>query len=128
MATEYTPLITTVRVAPPRRHYKRNVLGRFCTVALSSTLVWFALAFVISVIVFPHGGIPRKHRDDDTDWSWPGWDRRNVTYEELRRVILETPSSSKIEEWSRYYTAGPHLTGKNYSQVGNIDAEINHSC
>ncbi len=31
--------------------------------------------------------------------------------------MLATPKEEKAEEWSRYYTAGPHLAGKNYSQV-----------
>lgn len=28
-----------------------------------------------------------------------------------------TPDASKAREWSEYYTAGPHLTGKNLSQA-----------
>jgi len=47
----------------------------------------------------------------------PGCKSRNVTYEQLRQLLLDTPSSGKAEEWSRYYTAGPHLAGKNYSQA-----------
>lgn len=31
--------------------------------------------------------------------------------------MLKTPEEKKAEEWSRYYTSGPHLAGKNYSQV-----------
>ena len=31
--------------------------------------------------------------------------------------MLETPKEEKAQEWSRYYTSGPHLAGKNYSQA-----------
>lgn len=116
MPDERTPLITTVRVAPVRRRYSHNVLRRFCTIALSSILIWFAVALLVVVIVSP----PSRHDDGwdwDWDWDWPGCKRRHVTYEQLREFLIDTPSSEKIEDWSRYYTAGPHLAGQNYSQV-----------
>ncbi|KAK1837210.1 hypothetical protein QBC39DRAFT_336472 [Podospora conica] len=116
MSDEYTPLIRTVRVKRPRRYAKRNVVARFCTIAFSSTLVWLLLAFVVSVLVFPNDHV-RRHRDEDDDWSWPGSRRRNVTYDQLRKILLDTPSSLKAEDWSKYYTSGPHLTGKNFSQA-----------
>jgi len=115
MSNEHTPLIRTVRVTRPRRHAKRNVVARFCTIALSSTLVWLFLAFVVSILVFPSDHA--RHHDDDDDWSWPGSRRRNVTYDQLRKILLDTPSTLKLEDWSKYYTSGPHLTGKNFSQV-----------
>lgn len=31
--------------------------------------------------------------------------------------MLETPNEDKAREWSEYYTAGPHLAGKNLSQA-----------
>lgn len=116
MASEHTPLITTVRVRRQRHRYRHNVLRRFCTIALSSTLVWLFLSFLVTVIVFPRERVPRRHNPDDS-WSWPGCKQRNVTYDQLRQILLDTPSSAKAEEWSRYYTSGPHLAGKNYSQA-----------
>ena len=41
----------------------------------------------------------------------------SITYAELQTILLETPKQDKAAEWSRYYTAGPHLAGKNYSQA-----------
>ncbi|KAK3330180.1 hypothetical protein B0H66DRAFT_597726 [Apodospora peruviana] len=108
MPTEQTPLITTVRVSSHRHRYSHNVVRRFCTIALSSILIWFSLAFIIlaffSTIQIPHH-------------AWPGHHRRKVSYEQLRQVLLDTPSSKEAEEWSRYYTSGPHLAGKNESQA-----------
>ena len=113
MASERTPLITTVRVGPPRRRYPHNAVRRFCTVALSSILLYFFLAFLVAALVFPRD----HHHSHDGYWSWPGCDRRKVSYDQLKSILLDTPSSELAEEWSRYYTAGPHLAGKNYSQV-----------
>lgn len=31
--------------------------------------------------------------------------------------MLSTPSEVKAKVWSQYYTSGPHLAGKNYSQA-----------
>jgi len=40
-----------------------------------------------------------------------------ITYKELQDVLLHTPKEEKAREWSNYYTAGPHLAGKNLSQA-----------
>ena len=32
-------------------------------------------------------------------------------------MLLETPNPEKAREWQQYYTAGPHLAGKNLSQA-----------
>lgn len=130
MPTETTPLITTVRVGPPRRRYPHNVLRRFCTIALSSTLIWFMLAFIVTLTVSPRLGGPhrhhhhppyRHHHPGDGSWttSHPG---RPLDYETLREILLDTPSSQKSEEWSDYYTHGAHLAGQNFSQVRRCHA------
>jgi N-acetylated-alpha-linked acidic dipeptidase len=40
-----------------------------------------------------------------------------VSFKELQDILLNTPKEEKAQEWSRYYTSGPHLAGKNYSQA-----------
>ncbi|KAH8812988.1 hypothetical protein F5884DRAFT_320104 [Xylogone sp. PMI_703] len=109
MNHERTPLLTTVRVAPRRR--RSNVLERCCTIALASTLIVTFVCFILPLSLLPdyrhHYRRPhRAHR--------PG---SGLTFEELQALLIETPSESKAEEWSWYYTSGPHLAGKNYSQV-----------
>ena len=32
-------------------------------------------------------------------------------------MLIDTPKEEKVREWSQYYTAGPHLAGKNLSQA-----------
>jgi N-acetylated-alpha-linked acidic dipeptidase len=47
-----------------------------------------------------------------------GWARKTaLDFEDLQVTLLETPNAKKAEEWSRYYTSGPHLAGKNLSQA-----------
>ena len=38
-------------------------------------------------------------------------------YEELQSILLNTPDAEQARAWSRYYTSGPHLAGKNLSQA-----------
>ncbi|KAM7222915.1 hypothetical protein V8F06_001813 [Rhypophila decipiens] len=109
MPTEYTPLITTVRVAPHRQRYPHNVFRRFCTIAISSTLIYFFVAYLVLLFAEP------IHIPDHISWSGHG--RSKVSYDELRQIILDTPSREKAREWSKYYTSGAHLAGKNYSQA-----------
>ncbi|KAK6949136.1 hypothetical protein Daesc_009210 [Daldinia eschscholtzii] len=108
MANEYTPLITTVTVGPVRRRYPHQIIRRFCTVALGSSLIALFITFLITVVFAP------QH---DTHHRWPGHHKNHLAHEELKTILLETPSSSKATEWSRYYTSGPHLAGKNLSQA-----------
>lgn len=114
MASEHTPLISTGRVASPWPRYPYAVVRRFCTIALASTLIWFFIVVAVSLSIFPNG---HPHHAPDGHWTWPGRGRRKVSYGQLEQILLDTPSSKLAEEWSRYYTAGPHLAGKNYSQA-----------
>lgn len=108
MPSESTPLITTVRPAPSRQRYSHHTVRRFFTIASASVLVlgffFFAIsAFVIEPLHFHHPKGTNK--------------ATSIPYEQLKEILLETPSPDHAREWSRYYTAGPHLAGKNYSQV-----------
>lgn len=51
---------------------------------------------------FPHGSWPSSH---------------GLSYKELQDVLLTTPKEEKAKEWTQYYSAGPHLAGKNLSQA-----------
>lgn len=114
MADERTPLLATVRTAPPRQRYGHHVLRRFCTIALSCSLI---ALFTTFLFVFGFAGPLQHHGHDHAAWSWPGSHGRKLSYDELKQVLLDTPSSEKAEEWQRYYTSGAHLAGQNYSQV-----------
>jgi N-acetylated-alpha-linked acidic dipeptidase len=106
--TERTPLIATVHVAPPRQRYRHSTVRRFCSIAFCSTLIAATILFLI-----PHTGLPGHHHHQPS----PDPRASAVTLKELQEILLETPKEEKAQEWSRYYTAGPHLAGKNYSQA-----------
>lgn len=47
--------------------------------------------------------------------AWP--ESEGIRYSDLKQTLLDTPDAKKAREWSQYYTAGPHLAGKNLSQA-----------
>jgi N-acetylated-alpha-linked acidic dipeptidase len=108
MPSESTPLIATVRAAPPRQRYSHHTIRRFFTIASASVLVVGFLFFAISALVIEP---LHFHHPKGTSKA------RSIPYEQLKEILLETPSPDLAREWSKYYTAGPHLAGKNYSQV-----------
>ncbi|KAI1433495.1 Zn-dependent exopeptidase [Xylaria sp. CBS 124048] len=110
MANERTPLITTVLVGPPCRRYHNQTLRRFCTIALSSSLVALLITFLVTTVYAPD--YSRSHR-----WPHHTAKRNALTFEQLQAILLETPSAEKASQWSHYYTSGAHLAGQNLSQA-----------
>ena len=116
---ERTPLLTIVRVAPPRERYTHSTLRRLCTIALASTTI-----AVVALFLLPLNWLPRHHHHggqfNPTPSQYPHKTRPNsddFSYKELQEVLTNTPNEKKAREWSQYYTAGPHLAGKNLSQA-----------
>ena len=115
---ERTPLISTVTLSRRPRRTPHNTLRRFCGIALGSCLVVIVVLFLLADAVIPHG----QHASVSyLPWSRPyphTWPQSaGLTFAELVEVLLETPKEEKAREWSEYYTAGPHLAGKNLSQA-----------
>jgi len=108
-SNERTPLIATVLVDPPRRRYQHNVVRRFCTLCLFSALVIVTTIFLLQVALAPDGYSHRPNPVPDHTSA--------ITFQELQEILLGTPEAANAREWSRYYTSGPHLAGKNYSQA-----------
>lgn len=116
--SESTPLLT-VHVAPQRYRYPHHKVRRTCTFVLSSLLLIATTLFLIpsSTLSREHGSIfsylpwahPLPHG------SWP--QSLGLPYDQLQQILLNIPSAAKAREWSSYYTAGPHLAGKNLSQA-----------
>lgn len=129
MADERTPLVATVRTAPPRQRYPHHTLRRFCTIALTCSLLALFTVFLFTFgFSAPLGHHHHHHDDHHPDWSWPDDCKdRKLSYDELRDILLETPSSEKAEEWQRYYTAGAHLAGQNFSQVRRATPRAGHA-
>ena len=119
MAGERTPLLQTVVIAPQRQRYTHSTVRRFCTVALTSTLVVIVILFLLPAQWLPGGKegmsvyFPGKSLLPHE--AWP--QSEGLPYKELQEVLQTTPQEDKAREWSQYYTAGPHLAGKNFSQA-----------
>jgi N-acetylated-alpha-linked acidic dipeptidase len=100
---------------------------RFCTVflitvpLLALAIVFFGVAIGGDNDLFGDRGhlttsdAPHLGLSELPHPSWPQSD--GLSYSELKDILLKTPSADKAREWSKYYTAGPHLAGKNLSQA-----------
>lgn len=115
---ETTPLLA-VHVAPQRYRYPHHAVRRTCTFLLAVLLVIVTILFLIPSAAFS--------RDSGSIWSFLPWKSslphsswpqgNGLGFEQLQQILLNTPSAAKVREWSSYYTAGPHLGGKNLSQA-----------
>lgn len=116
--SEQTPLIHTVIVHPSRQRYPHSYVRRFCTAALTLTLLVIAVLFIVPARWLP--GNP-----SEVEWI-PAWapsrsfrpthawsQTHNFDHDDLKKILLETPKEKKAREWSKYYTSGPHLAGAN---------------
>jgi len=130
MNNERTPLITSIGLVKPRPRYRYGIVSfldpnststnplqvrQFCTIATGPTLIVLILFFLLQVTL-----IPDHHRPHYPSHKYPSPPRRHkssIPFPELQDILTSTPSEEKAQEWSKYYTSGPHLAGKNYSQV-----------
>lgn len=136
MANENTPLIAVVQVRPYRQRYPHSGLRRFCTCCLGTLLVVCLSFILLTLLLVPecerdhsqrphrfHPCIPKHPLYRDGDHALPGDNRLSsstadsIGYQELLDILTTTPSELKAREWSQYYTSGPHLAGKNFSQA-----------
>lgn len=77
--------------------------------ALGSSLIALLIIFLVTIVFDPTAPDPGDHHHHGHS--------PEVPFEELQTILSETPSSKRIEQWSRYHASGPHLAGKNISQV-----------
>ncbi len=119
MPDEQTPLLTVIRIEPRRPRYRHSIVRRLCTIVLSGALAVILVCFLLPVAFLPDIDGPNSSY---LPWAkalpnkaWPGSD--GMIYEELQMILLKTPNEVQAKKWSEYYTAGPHLAGKNLSQA-----------
>ncbi|OAA54446.1 Transferrin receptor-like, dimerization domain protein [Cordyceps fumosorosea ARSEF 2679] len=117
--SESTPLINASRaaaLAEQRRRRENSTCRRFFLIAVSCIALWGLFSFFFQAFfVWPyhyHRSHSGRHSATDRDSG-----RGTLTFEQLQAILLDTPDADKAREWSRYYTAGAHLAGKNFSQA-----------
>ncbi|RMZ68484.1 glutamate carboxypeptidase ii [Pyrenophora seminiperda CCB06] len=125
MADEHTPLIQRVDVRPHRDRYPHHGLRFFCTTLLSATIIAGGLATVYLLSFAPPSqeeatsasrlSFSSSSSTSQIPEGWAG--KTALDFDLLQSILLQTPDAAKAEEWSRYYTSGPHLAGKNLSQA-----------
>jgi N-acetylated-alpha-linked acidic dipeptidase len=101
---ERAPLLQKVPVADePRQRYAHNRIR----ISFSVVLALICIAcFGIFLLPYP----------SRTKLSTPAHNT-DLTYDQLVDIFLNTPDEKQVREWSKYYTSGPHLAGKNLSQA-----------
>ena len=126
MASESTPLLQTDDVARAREKLKHPAIRRGFTIILSCVVL-----FAVGVFLFFFATRSQSSDEDSStplnhtgaSWwsssvpsrSWP--ESSGLHFKDLEKIFLKTPNETLIEEWSKYYTSGPHLAGKNLSQA-----------
>lgn len=116
-ASERRPLLARVPVSEPAPRYPHARSFR----RLVSALLAIVLVFILGQLFFfpDTTPFPRSVVSTVLEWNsgyqWPAAGR--VPLNELERIMLTVPQEAQAKEWSRYYTSGPHLAGKNLSQA-----------
>ena len=120
--SEQTPLLQTVIISPPRERYSHSYIRRFFSAALGFTLIVIVILFLVPAHWIPGNDSESEWAHHLSPWrsnypseSWP--QSHGLGYKDLQDLLLETPKEENAREWSKYYTAGPHLAGKNLSQA-----------
>jgi N-acetylated-alpha-linked acidic dipeptidase len=135
-ANETTPLIAVVHVAPAqpprRRNYNHSGVRRFCSCCLGLLLLVSITAALLVLflvpdcdrnhqrhrrICIPKHPLYRDHNRHSSNGLSTFQADPSLDYAHLIDVLLQTPNETKVKEWSKYYTSGPHLAGKNLSQA-----------
>ncbi|KAH7406513.1 hypothetical protein DE146DRAFT_689164 [Phaeosphaeria sp. MPI-PUGE-AT-0046c] len=123
MADERTPLIQHVDVRPHRDRYPHHRLRFVCTTILTSVVL---IGGLVAVLLFSLGSFDDHHESapalklslSSASQIPDGWlGKTALEYEELQSILLSAPDAEQAREWSKYYTSGPHLAGKNLSQA-----------
>ncbi|KAF3932813.1 hypothetical protein ABW19_dt0208454 [Dactylella cylindrospora] len=115
---ERTPLISTVPTRPYHRAHRSTTCTRFIYV-LAQVVLFYSILYLL--VLLPLNLIPHFH----SPWTdipapyqrYPLPRNKDLPLEKLYKILDETPSPDKIKEWSKYYTSGQHVAGRNYSQA-----------
>lgn len=116
---ERSPLIQTVVVTRPQRRFPHSTFRRFCTIALFSCLFLAAIGLILPwTLITGHRNHPGRNPHGRNS-SKPHFESQHagLSFNEVKDIIVNTPRPDKAREWSKYYTSGPHLAGKNLSQA-----------
>jgi len=102
---------------PPRTHRRTALLTRF-TLTRFTSIVLSALALYAVIGLYRALGVSIT---DPSTWCLRlphrNWPHQEHPIEYWEHIVTSYPKADRAKEWSRYYTSGPHLGGKNYTQA-----------
>ena len=113
-AVERQPLLATVPISAPRTRYpsaRSRTISRALTIVLGGSLVYLGL----SLFFFP--SLPPFGADSIASLQNARAHEGRMPLEMLEELMLLTPQEDMVRKHAQYYTSGPHLGGKNYSQA-----------
>lgn len=91
-----------------RTTIRQRKRGRGCVRLLVYSLIGFGFLIIFNLIFLPRTSISR---------DWRRLHTQRVTLSQLERTLLKSVKAENIREWSKKYTATPHLAGTNYELV-----------
>jgi N-acetylated-alpha-linked acidic dipeptidase len=114
---ERTPLVQTVAVTRRQRRFPHSTLRRFCTFVLSASLLVVIVTLLLPYSLFSDHEEVLRYLPWLTPYpsSWPH--THGLNFSDLEAIVRNTPSPESARDWSKYYTSGPHLAGKNLTQA-----------
>ena len=65
----------------------------------------------------PHNPAHHPHHGGEGHPKPHGCHGSRMSVEDIEALMLSSPDTEKLSEWSKYYTAGAHIAGKNQSQA-----------
>ncbi|KAF8463142.1 hypothetical protein BDZ91DRAFT_732558 [Kalaharituber pfeilii] len=100
-----------------RRRRRPSTFLRFISIALPITLLYCAYKILSAVPLSEFSLACPRTWLETFRLPHPNWPLEDIPLEELEKIAITYPKADRAKEWSRYYTSGPHLGGKNYSQA-----------
>ncbi|EGX48450.1 hypothetical protein AOL_s00080g79 [Orbilia oligospora ATCC 24927] len=118
--SERTPLLSVVPTRRYSRRHRSTTCTRFCYILFQVT-IFYSILYLLVLIplrILPEWSSPLKWRDIPPPHErYPLPKNKDLGLERLVKILDETPDAAKAKQWSKYYTSGAHVAGKNYSQA-----------
>ncbi|KAF3925178.1 hypothetical protein ABW20_dc0102469 [Dactylellina cionopaga] len=116
---ERAPLLANAPTRRQHRPHRSTTCIRFCYIIFQVTL-FYAILYVLVLLplrILPHWHSPKLGDVRPPHERYPLPRDKDLGLGTLYKILDETPDSEKAREWSKYYSSGPHIAGKNYSQA-----------
>ncbi|KAK6340203.1 hypothetical protein TWF730_001969 [Orbilia blumenaviensis] len=118
--SERSPLLAVVPTRSYGRRHRSTTCTRFCYIFFQVTIFYSILYLLIllPLRILPDWSSPLKWRDIPPPHErYPLPKNKDLGIEKLVKILQDTPDAAEAKQWSKYYSSGQHVAGKNYSQA-----------